>query len=89
MQVADFSKSLSIWGSRHHFSGLSECSLTLPRPRQTMENPELALDSVFCFPVQLAGDTCYGDKQRCLVSKAVNLKGNPLAKKIGNSVSAA
>lgn len=51
-----------------------------------MENPELALDSVFCL---LAGDTYLGDKQRGLVSKAVELEANPLAKKIGNSVSAA
>lgn len=46
------------------------------------------MDSVFCLHVQFAGDPCFGDKQRGLVSKAVNLEANPIAKKIGNGVSA-
>lgn len=87
MQVANFSYSLLIFGYRHHFSRSSKCSLILPHLAQIMENQELALDTVFCLCLQITGNTCLWDKQRSLVSKAVNLEANPLAKTIGNSIS--
>lgn len=58
-----------------------------PTPTQTIENQELALDTMFCLCLQFTGNTCLWDKQRNPVSKAVNLEANPLAKMIGNGVS--
>lgn len=86
MQVAGFAQSLLIFYYRHH-SGLSKCSLTLQPPLQTMENQNLALNTMFCLHLQLTGNTCLWDKRRSLISKVVNLKANLLAKKIGNGVS--
>lgn len=86
MQVADFSYPL-IFGYKHHFSGFSKYFLSLPHPPQTTENQELALDAVCCLHLQLAGDTCLWDKQRSLVSKAVDLEANSLTKMIGNGIS--
>jgi hypothetical protein len=51
------------------------------------KNQELALNTMFCFCMYLKGDICLWDKQRSLISKAVNLEADPLAKKIGNGVS--